>query len=148
MPSKIGDRTTVDPDTSVVESMYLFSIDELLSTQELLVGTVSVVEGVKETHAMRTVPHTIAPLPPHADLIHTLDAARTSEEVTASHPMMLGRSSVRRAKRRWLLYGDCGSRWGGASKRPRYALSASVIQQCAPANPRLEYCCLRRIALP
>ena len=33
---------------------------------------------------MRTVPHTIAPLPLHADLIYTSDVAPTPEEVPAS----------------------------------------------------------------
>ena len=42
-------------------------MDELLSTQEVLVESVGLVEGLKETPVMRAVPFTIAPLPLHAD---------------------------------------------------------------------------------
>ena len=52
--------------------------------QEVPVEAVGLVEGFKETPVMRTVPHTIAPLPLHADFISTSSTARTSEKVPAS----------------------------------------------------------------
>ena len=48
LPSKRCDRTTVvDPDTGVDEMAYVFSVDELLSTQEVPVETVGLVGGFR-----------------------------------------------------------------------------------------------------
>eukprot|EP00904_Undaria_pinnatifida_P001475 jgi/Undpi1/11328/HiC_scaffold_30.g13626.m1 len=74
----------LDPDMSVGKMTYVFIMDELLSTQKVLVETVGLVEGFKKTPVMRTVPHTIAPIPLHADLIYTSDVAPTPEKVPAS----------------------------------------------------------------
>ena len=45
MPSQLCDGTTLDLDTSVDKMMYVFSMDALLSTQEVLVETIWPVEG-------------------------------------------------------------------------------------------------------
>ena len=70
----------LDPDISADTMTYVFSMDELLSTQEVLVETVGTVEGFKETPVVRTVPHTITPFPLHAELIYTSDAALAPEK--------------------------------------------------------------------
>ena len=54
--------------------------------------------GLKETPVMRTGPFTIAPFPLHADLSHTSDAARTSEEVSS---LLNGGACMGIAATRW-----------------------------------------------
>ena len=135
----------LDPGMSVDKTTYVFSMDELLSTQEVLIETVGLVEGVEETPVMRTVPHTIASFPLHADLSYTSDAARTSEEVPASSAV--GTVECPACKMEVVVRELQQHVWGRTQKS-REALFAFFVPLCTHANPRVVVCWARRIALP
>lgn len=139
----------LDPDMSVDKMTYVFSMEELFSTQEVLVETVGLVEGFNETPVMRTVPHTVDSLPLHADLTYTSGVAPTPEEVPASStagtvecPACKMAMVVRELRQ------HVGGHIQETKVRPVCLLRTSMYPRLTHANPRVVFCCARRIALP
>ena len=112
--------------------------DELLSTKEVLVETVELVEVFKETPVMRTVSHTIDPSLPHADFIYTSDVAHI-------------RGSTR-ILCRWGGQGSGLQNGGGCTGTAALRYGVPHRDQGTPylpsLYPRVVFCWVRRIALP
>ena len=83
---------------------------------------------------MQTVPHTIAPLPLHADLICTSDARRGHQR-KYPHPLLLGWSNLRPAKWRHLAVRELLRHVGGHLKETREHPVCLLHTSICPRNP-------------